>query len=48
MLAVLGSDAKPILESGDPVADREVGERFVAGYEEAHALQETSAAQPSS
>ena len=43
MLAVLGSDAKPILESGDPVADREVGERFVAGYEEAHAIKASSA-----
>ena len=43
MLAVLGSDAKPILESGDPVADREVSERFVAGYEVAHAIKASSA-----
>lgn len=40
-LAVLGSDAKPILDSGDAVADREVKERFVASYEAAHALQTT-------
>jgi hypothetical protein len=38
VLAVLGTDAQPILESGDPVADREVSERFVASYEEAHAV----------
>src|SRR4030095_16293047 len=42
-LAVLGSDAKPILESGDAVADREVSERFVAGYEVAHAIKASSA-----
>jgi hypothetical protein len=42
-LAVLGSDAKPILESGDAVADREVAERFVASYREAHELNHRSA-----
>lgn len=43
MLAVLGSDAKPILESGDAVADREVSERFVASYEVAHAIKASGA-----
>ena len=43
ILAVLGSDAKPILESGDAVADREMMQRFVASYEAAHALTTTNA-----
>jgi hypothetical protein len=43
VLAVLGTNAQPILESGDPVADREVSERFVASYEEAHAVQKPKA-----
>lgn len=43
MLAVLGPDAKPILESGDAVADRETMQRFVASYEAAHTLHETNA-----
>jgi hypothetical protein len=43
MLAVLGPDAKPILESGDAVADREMMERFVAGYEEAHIVKRVNA-----
>jgi hypothetical protein len=38
MLEVLGPDAKPIVESGDAVADREMMERFVASYEEAHTV----------
>jgi hypothetical protein len=38
MLAVLGADAKPILESGDAVADREMMERFVSSYEAGHRL----------
>ncbi len=42
LLAVLGPDAKPILDSGDPVADKEGLERFVASYDEAHALEKTS------
>jgi hypothetical protein len=43
ILAVLGSDAKPILESGDAVADREMMERFVESYEAAHSLHATNA-----
>src|SRR5262249_36483173 len=30
--------AKPLVSSGDPVADREAGERFVASYEQSHSL----------
>lgn len=36
MLEILGQDAKPLVSSGDPVADEAAGERFVASYEEAH------------
>jgi hypothetical protein len=43
LLAALGAKAKPILDSGDPVADREGLERFVASYDEAHALEKPSA-----
>lgn len=38
LLAILGPDARPILTSGDPVADEAARERFVASYEEAHKL----------
>jgi hypothetical protein len=38
VLAVMGSAAKPLVESGDAVADRNVHERFVTLYDEAHAL----------
>jgi hypothetical protein len=40
LLAILGAEAKAILESGDPVADRQGLERFVAGYDAAHAIQQ--------
>ncbi len=43
MLAVLGPDAKPIIESGDAVADREMMQRFAASYEAAHTLNATNA-----
>jgi hypothetical protein len=43
LLRVLGNDAKPLIESGDAVADREAGERFVAGYEAAHRFDATNA-----
>jgi hypothetical protein len=43
VLAVLGSDAKPLIESGDAVADREASEDFVADYEQSHTLQATNA-----
>ena len=38
LLAILGSDAEGIVESGDPVADREAAERFVTAYETKHVL----------
>lgn len=38
LLAMLGADGKPLLESGDAVADRETLARFVASYDEAHAI----------
>ena len=38
ILAVLGSSAKPLITSGDPVADREGRERFVQEYEESNSL----------
>ena len=38
---VLGSSAKPIITSGDPVADRETREHFVEKYEESNSLAKT-------
>ncbi len=38
LLAVMGSAAEPLVESGDPVADSNVHERFVTLYDEAHTL----------
>ena len=38
VLAVMGSGAKQLVESGDAVADRNVHERFVTLYDEAHSL----------
>jgi Protein of unknown function (DUF2950) len=43
LLTVLGSDAKPIIDSGDAVADREMMERFAASYDEAHTLKSMNA-----
>jgi len=39
LLSILGAEAKPILDSGDPVADKEGLERFVESYEAAHELE---------
>ena len=39
LLAVLGADAEPIIDSGDPVADRNAGERFVEAYQAAHSFE---------
>ena len=36
MLEILGQDAKPLISSGDPVADEAAGQRFVTSYDEAH------------
>ena len=38
ILAVLGSDAKSIIASGDPVADKNAGQHFIEQYDQAHAL----------
>jgi type II secretory pathway pseudopilin PulG len=38
MLAILGSDAKSLIQSGDAVADRTGRERFVKNYEESNKL----------
>jgi len=40
-LAILGNDAKPVLESGDKVADKAAGARFVQAYEEANKLEKS-------
>lgn len=41
MLDILGSQAKPLIDSGDAVADRESWQRFVTSYEQAHTLAKT-------
>jgi hypothetical protein len=38
LIQILGPEARPLIESGDPVADRQGRERFVKAYEEAHTL----------
>lgn len=38
LIALLGEETAPLLESGDPVQDRNGRERFVQAYERAHAL----------
>jgi len=38
MLAILGPGSKPLVDSGDPVADQAGFDQFVARYEAAHAL----------
>lgn len=38
MLAMLGAEAKPLIDSGDRVADEASWDRFVQSYETAHAL----------
>ena len=38
LVAILGDEAKRLVTSGDAVADRRIGERFVALYDEQHRL----------
>jgi len=38
LMAVMGSSAKALVESGDAVADRNAHERFIGLYDEAHTL----------
>jgi hypothetical protein len=44
MLAILGAGGKPIITSGDAVADRNGRERFVKSYEEANKIERVSEA----
>jgi hypothetical protein len=37
--AILGSEGRAILESGDPIADRETRARFTAAYDESHKIE---------
>lgn len=41
MLAILGNDAKPLIQSGDAVADRAGRENFVKDYEQSNRLEKT-------
>lgn len=43
-LAILGSDAKPILESGDKVADKAAAARFISLYETQNKLEKSGEA----
>ena len=38
LLAILGPEAKSLVNTGDPVSDRENRERFLKSYEESHTL----------
>ncbi|MFL6548618.1 MAG: DUF2950 domain-containing protein [Povalibacter sp.] len=38
LLKVLGPEAQPTIESGDPVQDKNVHERFLHAYDESHAM----------
>src|SRR4030095_12244181 len=38
LLEILGPEAKSLVNTGDPVSDRENRERFLKSYEEAHTL----------
>jgi|GEM_PF-6517960 hypothetical protein len=38
LLATFGADAEPLIASGDAVADRNAGERFVKAYDQSHTL----------
>jgi hypothetical protein len=40
--AVLGPDAERVINSGDPYADRELFDRFIALYDEKHAINQTA------
>jgi len=41
LMAIFGPGAERLLSSGDPVADHQARERFVANYDDAHRLEET-------
>lgn len=39
LLEILGPEGLPLVDSGDPVADRNTGQRFAAEYDKAHRLE---------
>jgi hypothetical protein len=43
LLDLLGKDAKPLVDSGDPVADKNPRENFVASYQAANSLDKSTA-----
>jgi hypothetical protein len=43
LLEVLGTDAEPMINSGDPVRDRHARERFLHAYEAAHSFDSSTA-----
>jgi hypothetical protein len=43
ILAILGADSQKWITSGDAVADRAMGEKFVAAYEQKHGVEATGA-----
>ncbi len=43
LLDLLGKDAKPLVDSGDPVADKNARENFVASYQAANSLDKSTA-----
>lgn len=43
LLKLLGKDAKPLIDSGDPVADKNAREAFVAHYEAANSIDKSEA-----
>jgi len=42
LLAVLGADAEPVIDSGDPVRNRQARERFLHAYEAGHVFDSTT------
>lgn len=42
LLRILGTEAKPLVDSGDDVADKMAGANFVRSYEEAHTLEKNA------
>jgi len=43
LVEVLGADAQPVVDSGDPVRDKHARERFLQAYEAAHSFDSSSA-----
>jgi hypothetical protein len=42
LIEILGADAQPVVDSGDPVRDRHARERFLQAYEAAHEFDTTA------